>query len=142
MIWIHPILQLLATGLALYVLSLGWIRFKANHLEPNTKPEFSWIEHVKYGKFVHIFWMSGLVLGLYLVKTYWGQNGITNAHYWVGQTMMLCIGGGYATGWVMDNKKQKRKYLPLVHGFFNALAVLLALIQIGTGFSVIRELVL
>lgn len=139
MLWLHPLLQFMATILALYVLSLGWVRFQANHFSSGTKAEFSWAEHVKYGKFVHIFWMSGLVLGLYMVGASWGQNAIMGTHYWVGQSMMLCIGGGYATGWMMDNRKQERKYLPMAHAFFNGLAVLLALIQVGTGFLVVRE---
>lgn len=140
MLWIHPLLQLVATGLAMYVVYLGWARFQANHLGKKTK--FLWMDHVKYGKYTHILWMCGLVLGLYAVGSQWGENGITGSHYWVGQTMMLCIAGGYATGWVMDGNKQKRKYLPMFHGLLNMVAVVLALIQVGTGVQVIREFML
>lgn len=142
MLWIHPLFQFMTAILSLYVLSLGFIRFKANHFSFKSNTAFPWQEHVKYGKFVHIFWMSGLVLGLYVVGSTWGQNGITATHYWVGQSMMLCIGGGYATGWFMDNNKQERRYLPIAHAIFNTMAVLLALIQMGTGFMVIREFLL
>lgn len=140
MLWIHPLLELLATGLAIYALSLGWPRFQANHLGKST--HFAWHEHVKHGKYAHILWMAGLVLGQYAVSSTWGNNGATGNHYWIGQVMMLCIAGGYITGVIMDRDKKQRQYLPLVHGVFNALAVLLALTQVYTGSLILRELVL
>ncbi|PKN43499.1 MAG: DUF4079 domain-containing protein [Deltaproteobacteria bacterium HGW-Deltaproteobacteria-18] len=136
MLWIHPLLQLVATGLALYVLSLGWPRFQANHL--GKKGKFMWAEHVRFGKYAHILWMSGLVLGLYAVAQHWGQNTITGNHYWIGQLMMPCIAGGYITGVIMDRNRKKRRYLPLAHAVFNTLAVLLALAEVVTGIGVIR----
>jgi hypothetical protein len=42
----------------------------------------------------------------------------------------------------MDRDKKKRRYMPLVHGVFNALALLLALAQVATGWLVIREFML
>lgn len=140
MLWIHPLMQLLATGLAVYALSLGWIRFQTNHL---AKPgKFAWQEHVKYGKYAHILWMAGLVFGQYAVSKYWGDNGITGNHYWVGQLMMPCIAGGYISGVIMDRDKKHRQYMPLIHGVFNALALILALIQISTGITVLRNFML
>jgi uncharacterized membrane protein YozB (DUF420 family) len=140
MLWIHPVLQFVATGLALYVLSLGWPRFQANHLGKRT--QFRWMEHVKLGKYTHILWMAGLVLGQYAVTKAWGSNGITGTHYWIGQMLMPCIAGGYVTGVIMDRNKKKRRYLPLVHGVLNTVAVVLALVQIGTGSVVIRDMML
>lgn len=140
MLWIHPLLQLAATGLALYVLSLGWVRFQVNHL--GKKGKFMWMDHVRLGKYAHILWMAGLVLGLYAVGQEWGDNGITGNHYWIGQLLMPCIAVGYVTGFIMDRDKKKRPYLPLIHGFFNTLAVLLALIQVVTGVLVIRDFML
>ena len=93
MLWIHPLLQLVATGLALYALHLGWIRFRANHL--GQKGPFAWKQHVIYGKYAHILWMCGLVLGQYAVSSQWGANGITGSHYWAGQAMIPCIAGEY-----------------------------------------------
>lgn len=140
MLWIHPLLQLLATGMALYALHLGWARFRANHL--GQKGPFAWAEHVKYGKYSHILWMSGLILGQYAVSTQWGDNGITGAHYWIGQAMMPCIAGGYITGAIMDRNKKRRTHLPLVHSIFNVLAVGLALAEVVTGAVVIRDFML
>lgn len=140
MLWIHPLLQLVATGLALYVLSLGWVRFQVNHL--GKKGKFLWMDHVKFGKYAHILWMCGLVLGQYAVSKEWGNNGITGNHYWIGQLMMPCIAGGYITGVIMDREKKKRRFMPLVHGVFNTLAVLLSLAQVVTGSLVIRDFIL
>ena len=140
MLWIHPLLQLVATGLALYVLSLGWVRFQVNHL--GKKGKFMWMEHVKFGKYAHILWMAGLVLGQFAVSQKWGNNGITGNHYWIGQLMMPCIAAGYITGVMMDRDKKKRLYMPLVHGVFNTVAVLLALAEVVTGAVVIRDFLL
>ena len=140
MLWIHPLLQLAATFLAVYVLSLGWPRFQTNHL--GKKGKFMWAEHVKLGKYTHILWMSGLVLGQYAVSKEWGHNGVTGNHYWVGQLMMPCIAAGYITGVIMDRKRMARRYLPLVHGVFNAVAVVLALVQMVTGAVVVRDFLL
>jgi hypothetical protein len=140
MLWIHPLLQLAATGLALYVLSLGWVRFQVNHL--GKKGKFMWADHVRLGKYTHIMWMGGLVLGQYAVAQYWGDNGITGNHFLFGQLMMPCIAAGYVTGFIMDRNKKKRPYMPLVHGVFNMLAVLLALFQVVTGVVVIRDFML
>jgi hypothetical protein len=140
MLWIHPLLQLAATALALYVLHLGWPRFQANHL--GRKGKFMWAEHVRLGKYVHILWMAGLVLGLYAAGQAWGQNTITGGHYWIGQSMMPCIAGGYVTGVVMDRNRAKRRYLPLAHAVFNIMAVVLALAEVVTGIGVIRDFML
>jgi len=140
MLWIHPILQLVATGIALYALHLGWARFQVNHM--NKKLKFLWMDHVKFGKTAHILWMAGLVLGQYAVSKEWGSNGVTGNHYWLGQLMMPCIAAGYITGVTMDRNKKKRPYMPLVHGVFNIIAVLLAIAEIVTGSMVIREFML
>jgi hypothetical protein len=140
MLWIHPLLQLAATGLALYVLSLGWPRFQTNHLEK--KGKFMWAEHVTLGKYAHILWMSGLVLGLYAVGQNWGHNTITGAHYWIGQSMMPCIAAGYITGVIMDRDRKKRRYLPLAHAVCNVMAIFLALAEVVTGVGVIRDFLL
>ena len=140
MLWIHPVLQLAATVLAVYVFSLGWVRFRANHLGKPGK--FMWAGHVKLGKITHILWMAGLVLGQYAVMQEWGNNGVTGNHFFIGQTMMPCIAGGYVTGWIMDRERKKRRYMPLVHGVFNTLALLLALAQVATGWGVIQEFLL
>lgn len=140
MLWIHPVLQLLATGMAIYVLTLGWSRFQVNHL--GKKAKFQWKDHVKFGKYTHILWMAGLVLGQYAVSKEWGSNGVTGYHYWIGQTMMPCIAAGYVTGVIMDRTKKPRKYLPLVHGVFNIVAVALATAEIVTGVDIIRQYLL
>lgn len=137
MLWIHPLLQLVATGIAFYALHLGWVRFRANHFGMSGK--FLWKEHVKFGKTAHILWMAGLVLGQYAVSTQWERNGITGNHYWLGQLTMPCIAAGYITGVIMDRTKMPRKYMPLVHGVFNTLAVLLAVALMVTGSVIVRD---
>lgn len=138
--WIHPVLQLVATAMAAYALYLAWPRVLRNHFGKRTS--FAWAEHGKWGKYAHILWMLGLVGGTALVARHWGSSGATGDHYWIAQLIMPCIAGGYITGTIMDRDKKPRKYMPLVHGVLNVLALTIAGFQIFTGMSVVREFLL
>lgn len=138
--WIHPVLQLVATAMAAYALWLAWPRVLRNHLGRRTT--FAWNEHVRWGKWAHILWMAGTVIGVAVVARAWGGSGATGNHYWIGQLIMPCIAAGYITGSVMDRDKKPRRYLPLVHGVCNVLALTIAVVQIGTGIHVVQEFLL
>jgi hypothetical protein len=138
--WIHPAIQWIATAMAGYTLWLAWPRFLYNHW--GIKGRFQWNDHVKWGKYSHIFWMAGMVIGAAVVARNWGGSGATGDHYWIGQLIMPCIAAGYITGSIMDRDKKPRRYLPLIHGVCNLLALLIAIIQIFTGIKVIQEFLL
>lgn len=47
-----------------------------------------------------------------------------------------------ASGLIMDRRKARRKTLPLMHGLGNLALLALALLQVWTGFGVLRAFIL
>ena len=139
MLYIHPIFQLLATCVSFYVLYLGVKRFRMLHL--HKKSVFKWKQHVWLGIVVLCTWLFGMAAGLILVKNYWYVFFATGIHGKMGVVMSVFILSGLGTGLFMNKVKNKRKALPLIHGAGNLLAVMLAIIQLLTGFQVIRDFI-
>ena len=140
MLWFHPLLQALATLLALYVGLLGLIRFRANHL--GRKAVFPWKRHVKLGIAVYALWTLGLIGGFIVTAS--SQAGIFafEDHAETGLVMLGWMAAGLATGLFMDRSKAKRTYLPLAHGIINLVLLYLAVEQAITGIRIIRYWVL
>ncbi|MBI5520846.1 MAG: DUF4079 domain-containing protein [Desulfovibrio sp.] len=141
MMWIHPVLQTLAALLSLYVLYLGWVRFRFAHLG-HKGIVFQWKRHVAQGTAVMTVWALAFVIGLGAAWNNWHVIGITELHYQLGLVMLPMIIFGLGTGVVMDRVKAKRRLLPLAHGVVNALLVLMALCQLYTGVIIIRDMLL
>jgi hypothetical protein len=139
--WIHPVLQTLAVLASLFVLYLGFIRFRFAHLG-HKGIIFQWKRHVQFGTAVLCTWALAFVIGLGAAWLGWSSVFITDLHYQVGIAMLPLIGIGLWSGLLMDRVKAKRPLLPLVHGAVNALLVLLALAQLYTGIVILRDMVL
>jgi len=139
--WIHPTLQTLAVCLSLYVLYLGFVRFRFAHLG-HKGIIFQWKRHVAQGIAVMTVWALAFVIGLGAAWTNWHVLGITELHYQLGLVMLPMIVFGLASGFIMDRVKAKRRFLPLAHGIVNALLVLMALCQLYTGVIILRDMVL
>lgn len=140
MLWIHPILQLAALILAVYVLSMGVNRFRFQHLK--RKCAFNWKRHVLLGKVVAWMWLVGMVLGVYMVQYNWGTLALTGPHYTVGLLMVPVILTGLVTGYILQKPSGKRPGLALTHGTANVLAFAMALYQAWTGVAAIRLLLI
>ena len=136
----HPVWQGSATLLALYVLYIGYQRFRFNHLGQTA--EFKWKRHVILGLIVFGAWMAGLAGGYINARITWPGTMITGLHGWMGMAMIPFTIIGVATGLYMDRRKKRRKALPLIHGLNNVVVVLLALFQIYTGVNVYRFFVM
>lgn len=54
MVWMHPVLQVLATLVGLYALYLGRIRFQTAHL--GRKAVFPWKAHIQWGAAALFVW--------------------------------------------------------------------------------------
>ena len=139
--WIHPVLQTAAVLLSLYVLYLGFVRFRFAHLG-HKGIIFQWKRHVTQGTAVMITWALAFVIGLGAAWYTWKSVFITDLHYQGALLMLPLIAFGLGSGLVMDRVKAKRRLLPLAHGIVNAVLVLLALLQLATGIFVLRDMVL
>jgi hypothetical protein len=136
----HPITQVLATLLALYVFHQGLQRFRALHL--NQSALFRWKQHVVLGEIALGMWLAGLLGGAVAVYVSWKGFFITETHGEVALVMVPFIVFGLASGLYMHYKKRPRKVLPLIHGLSNLVALVLACVQVATGWGVYRMYVL
>ena len=139
--WIHPTLQTLAVLASIFVLYLGFIRFRFAHLG-HKSIIFQWKRHVQLGIAVMTTWSLAFVIGLGAAWWGWKSVFITDLHYQVGLVMLPLIAFGLGSGFVMDRVKAKRTVLPLAHAVVNALLVLMALAQLYTGVIVLRDMVM
>ena len=137
MMWLHPALQFLSLFVSIYVLYLGYVRFKALH--QGIKGIFLWKRHVLLGTVVMAVWTLGMSLGLGMAKVSWNAVLITGLHWQVGMTMLPLAVFGYVSGLIMDRNKAKRTALPLAHAVNNLALVLLAATQLATGIGIIRD---
>ena len=131
MLVIHPIIQLSAIMLTLYVFYLGVQRFRSLHLRQKTL--FRWNRHVLLG---------GMMGGITMIYLYLHGFLITGVHGKVALVMTTFIIFGGTTGLYMDRNKKKRTALPLIHGLSNLVLLILALTQIVTGWRVYMQFVL
>lgn len=140
MLWLHPIIQLFATMMAFYVLFLAWPRFKTVHL--GKKGKFEWKKHVFWGRVIIIVWFGGLVLGKVAVQSNWGTSPLFLTHSQGAMIMLPFMVVAYLTGSIMDRKKTKRFWLPVVHGVNNIIMLGLALYQFYTGYFIVVNVML
>ena len=140
MLVVHPVIQSCAILLALYVFYLGAQRFRTLHLRQ--KAVFRWKRHVVLGEIALGLLLGGMIGGITMVYVYWHAFLITGTHGKVALAMATFVIFGLASGLYMYRKKRERKLLPLVHGLNNLAVLILAVIQIVTGWWVYRAFVL
>lgn len=140
MLWIHPIIQLWATLTGFYVIFLAWQRVKVQHFKG--KGKFEWKKHAFWGRIVIISWLVGLVLGRVAVQNHWDMSGVFINHTQGAMFMTPLMLVGYATGSYMDRHKQKRTWLPVIHGLNNILLLIVALYQFYTGYFIVVNFLL
>ena len=136
----HPIIQLSATALALYVLVLGIARFRRLHL--NHKTVFKWQRHVLLGTVTLLLWLVGMGVGLTVVKINWHGVLITGTHGARLTVVLPLILLSLGSGWYMHRKKGRRIFLPLFHGTINLLLIIFALFQVLSGWQVYNAFVI
>lgn len=139
MYYVHPILQIIATTLGVYVFWLGVQRFRVLHLDGLGR--FAWKRHVSLGLTVMAVWFFGLLGGLAMGWFKWGTVLVTGPHYKTAFAMLPLMAFGAVSGLYMDRNKARRRWLPLLHGVCNLAALLLALYQIRTGVWVVENFI-
>jgi hypothetical protein len=136
---IHPIMQFSATLLGLYILHQGIRRFRSLHL--NQEAVFNWKLHVLLGEITLGAWLVGFLGGMTTVYLFWSALFITGTHAKIAFVMVPLIIFGLASGLYMDHKKRARKVLPLIHGLSNLTVLVLACVQVVTGYGVYQKYV-
>jgi len=136
----HPIIQLSATLLTIYVLVLGAARFRRLHLKQ--KILFKWQRHVKLGTAALLILLFGALFGLLMVKVFWHGLFITGSHGRRLFSILPLILAGLFSGWYMHKRKKKRVILPFIHGSVNVLLIVLLLLQVFSGWQIYNAYVL
>jgi len=139
MLYMHPIIQMIAIFVAAYVFSLGIARFRLLHLKQQAT--FLWKRHVALGITGLTGLLIGLVLGLAMVRISWYGFMVTGTHGRLGVAAIPFIVFGLLSGLAMNRVKKKRRVLPVLHGINNIILLGLALDQVGTGWRVLCRLV-
>lgn len=139
MLWLHPVIQFLAVAMGFYVLFLAWPRFKALHLGKTGK--FEWKKHAFWGRIIIIVLLGGYVLGRVAVQSEWGMSPVFMKHNQAAMIMVPFLIIAYLTGSILDRKKKKRFWLPVVHGINNLTLLGLGLYQAYTGYYIILNFV-
>jgi len=138
-IFIHPLLQAVATLLALYAAWLGFSRFRSRHMG-SAGVLFNWNRHVRLGIVVMAIWFLGLLGGLGVVWMNTGKVFVTGLHYKIALAMLPFMAFGFLSGLHMDRRKKNGTALSLAHGLCNLVLLLLALFQGWTGFRVLDRI--
>jgi hypothetical protein len=136
---VHPAMQFLATLLALYVFYQGIKRFRSLHL--NQKAVFEWRQHVVLGEIALGALLAGMLGGTMTVYLVWGEFFITGTHRKIAFVMAPLIMFGLGSGLFMHYRKHTRKMLPFVHGLNNLIVLILACVQVVTGYGVYQKYV-
>lgn len=137
MLWIHPLMQFVATLLGLWVMEMGVRRFLFVHMK-RRKVLFPWKRHVQIGKAVLVVWLAGLLIGVLALKQEFGAWGVTGGHFNMAVVIAALAGIGYVTGHILDKYKKRRKVLHIFHGLNNTVLLALALYQVFSGWNLMR----
>jgi hypothetical protein len=141
MLWIHPLVQIAVTLLALWVMEMGVRRALFVHLGRRSVL-FPWKRHVLWGKVVLLGWLAGLVVGVWAMRHSFGTWGVSGAHYTASALIAALVGTGYASGHLLDRVKKRRRFLHVFHGLNNTALLALALFQLWTGWGLVRMFLL
>jgi hypothetical protein len=139
MLYVHPVLMLCLILLALYVFTLGYARFASKHL--GRKTMFQWKRHVLLGRFAMVGLAAGMCGGVFMTWFFWGAPFAARTHVGVALAMLALIVSGVATGQSLNKTRKPDNPLALVHGIGNTLLAILALVQIYTGYHVLKDFI-
>ncbi|NDV20140.1 hypothetical protein GO013_12015 [Pseudodesulfovibrio sp. JC047] len=131
----HPTIMILVFFLSLWVANQGVNR--ARFVLWGQKVKFDWKGHVRYGVLVMAVWALGMVAGSLVANMLYGASGMTGTHQKIAMVMLPLILFGAGSGLYMRFKKAPRKVLPLFHGANNLVLVVLAFLQLVTGYHLV-----
>ncbi len=136
---IHPAAQITAILLACYAAYLGLQRTQSLHFGKTAK--FQRERHVILGAIALLTMLGGLAAGLIIVARFM-QNPEMGLHDDIALLLLPFLLFGLFSGFYLYLNPEKRKIIPAIHALNNLLILLLALVQILTGWQVYQAYVL
>ena len=129
-IWLHIFMQVSALVLGIIAMRQGVQRVSQSHFKK--KILFPWKQHVRWGRYAMLLWLAG-ALGFYVTHSMFGATHMTGSHANVAWGVMALCVGGLISGEMMDRKKKRRFWIPVIHGVLNVLLIILVFFELWTG---------
>ena len=104
LIWLHPLMQVVAAIIGLWALWQGWKRFSMTR---GKRVIFPWKQHVRLGSVGLVLWTLG-ALGFYVTHSLFGSTHMTGLHATLAWFIIILSLFGLVTGYVMNKWKRKR----------------------------------
>ena len=140
LLFVHPLVQMIAIVLVGYTFVLGLQRFRSKHLRQPVS--FAWQRHVWLGSTALLTLTGGVAAGLLIVFLFWHRLLLTGLHGRSAIVLLPFLLFGLISGWRLHTVKRKRTVLPIIHGINNTVVLGLCLLQIASGIAVLRKFVL
>jgi len=137
--YIHPLVQIVVSLSAVYLLYLGSFRFRSLHL--GRKVPFKRKRHINLGRPALVVMILGALGGLLFVRWSWYGWLLTGPHGYLGLIAVPLILFGLVSGWYMAARPKARKTLPLLHALGNTALVIIVLVQFYLGKEVIDTMI-
>lgn len=131
MVFLHPIITLLAILSGIYTGYLGWKRFQFKRGRGSVS-DFPWQQHIQWGKRFYILLWIGFLCGpgsLFYLK---GQIFTVGLHSYLGILILLLFSMGVYLGLRLF-KGQRSDRLALIHMGINYGTFILVLVQVILG---------
>jgi len=135
LLWSHPIIQVIAALLGVYVIVQGIRRFVSQR---GKKRLFQWKRHVKFGSITLGLWILGST-GFYVTHTVFEVTHVTGIHADIAWFITGLSIFGLITGYILNKVKNRYRKLAVIHGIFNTVLFALVLINFYSGISLARS---
>ena len=131
MMFLHPMIILLAILSGGYTGYLGWKRFQFKRGRASTS-DFPWQKHIQWGKRFYILLCIGFLAGLASLFYLKGKVFTTGFHAYLAVLILILFSIGVSIG-IRLSKRKKTDHLALIHMGINYSAFFFVLIQIVLG---------
>lgn len=135
---IHPVAQLAAVALALYVAYLGFQRTRSLHFKAATS--FKRDLHAGLGALALLGMLVGIAGGLIMVSRVLDKSPLHSPHGIGGMVLLPFLLFGIFSGFFLYMSPPKGKLLSALHGINNLIILLLAIFQLASGFLFLMSL--
>ncbi len=136
---LHPAAQFTVILLAYYAAYLGMLRAQSLHFGKTAG--FPREQHVVIGAIALVAMLGGLAAGK-IITARFIPNPDMGLHDDIAKTLLPFLLFGLLSGFYLYFNPQKRKFIPAIHALNNLLILLLAFVQILSGWQVYQTYVL
>jgi hypothetical protein len=113
---------------------MGLKRIRSFHFKQQVA--FPWKRHVLFGRITFSLLLTGMVVGLTMVRLFWDNNFMTLGHGKMAMVTLPFILFGFFSGELLNRKVSQQAVLRILHGGNNVVVLILLLNQARLGIEV------